>query len=60
MKVRALANISGPMGRKTIGDIFDVKAEDGRVLIDNKQVEEVAAPDKPAGTLKRAGSDQEA
>ncbi|WP_449432350.1 hypothetical protein [Pseudomonas putida] len=60
MKVRALANISGPMGRKAIGDIFDVKAEDGRVLIDNKQAEEVIASDKPASNLKRSGSDTEA
>ncbi|WP_207869510.1 hypothetical protein [Pseudomonas sp. 51_B] len=60
MKVRALANISGPMGRKTIGDTFDVKAEEGRVLIDNRQAEEVLASDKPAGTGKRTGADEQA
>lgn len=60
MKVRALASISGPMGRKTIGDTFDVKAEDGRVLIENRQAEEVSSPDKSPAVSKRAGSDQEA
>ncbi|MEW2925022.1 MULTISPECIES: hypothetical protein [Pseudomonas] len=60
MKVRALANISGPMGRKTIGDTFDVKAEEGRVLIENRQAEEVSSPDKASVTPKRAGSDQDA
>lgn len=60
MKVRALANISGPMGRKTIGDTFDVKVEEGRVLIENRQAEEVASPEKPSSAIKRAGSEQEA
>lgn len=60
MKVRALANISGPMGRKTIGDTFDVKAEEGRMLIENRQAEDVSSPDKASATPKRAGSDQDA
>lgn len=59
MKVRALANISGPMGRKAIGDTFDVKAEEGRVLIENRQAEEVLASEKPPGTGKRTGADEQ-
>lgn len=59
MKVRALANISGPMGRKAIGDTFDVKAEEGRVLIENRQAEEVLASEKPLGTGKRTGADEQ-
>lgn len=58
MKVRALANISGPMGRKAIGDTFDVKAEEGRVLIENRQAEEVSSPDKTSSAPKSAGSEQ--
>ncbi|MVF50584.1 hypothetical protein F9Z43_14915 [Pseudomonas monteilii] len=59
MKVRATANISGPMGRKTIGEIFDVKAEEGRVLIENNQAEEVAATARPSAAPKPAGGEQE-
>jgi len=58
MKVRALASLSGPMGEKAIGETFDVKAEEGRTLIENKQAEEVtSAPkaDKPKAAAAAKG-----
>lgn len=54
MKVRALASLSGPMGEKAIGETFDVKADEGRSLIENNQVEEVTT--KPADTPKAAAA----
>jgi hypothetical protein len=45
MKVRALASISGPQGRKVAGDEFVVSAAEGKDLIDRKLV--VAVEDKP-------------
>ncbi|WP_288501537.1 hypothetical protein [uncultured Pseudomonas sp.] len=56
MKVRALASLSGPMGEKAIGETFDVKAEEGRSLIENKQAEEVTATAKPANKPKAAAA----
>lgn len=48
MKVRALANISGPMGRKAAGAEFVVGAAEGKDLIERKLVVSVeeAAPVK--------------
>lgn len=43
MKVRALASISGPQGRKTAGEEFVVNAAEAQALIDRKLVEPVAA-----------------
>ena len=48
MKVRALASISGPMGRKVAGDEFVVSAGDAQSLIDRKLVEPVAIELAPA------------
>ncbi|MBF8692522.1 hypothetical protein AB1H94_17575 [Pseudomonas fulva] len=56
MKVRALASLSGPMGEKAIGETFDVKAEEGRSLIENKQAEEVTTTAKPANKPKAAAA----
>lgn len=56
MKVRALASLSGPMGEKAIGDTFDVKAEEGRSLVENKQAEEVTPATKTADTPKAAAA----
>ncbi|WP_409274329.1 hypothetical protein [Pseudomonas sp. KCJK9111] len=56
MKVRALASLSGPMGEKAIGDTFDVKAEEGRSLVENKQAEEVTPSTKTADTVKAAAA----
>ncbi|WP_155642318.1 hypothetical protein [Pseudomonas alabamensis] len=56
MKVRALASLSGPMGEKAIGETFDVKADEGRSLIENNQVEEVTTATKPADTPKAAAA----
>lgn len=39
MKVRALASISGPMGRKVAGDYFVVSAVEAQSLIDRNLVE---------------------
>jgi len=39
MKVRALASISGPMGRKVAGDEFVVSAGEAESLRDRKLVE---------------------
>lgn len=41
MKVRALASISGPQGRKVAGEEFVVNAAEGKDLIDRKLVEAV-------------------
>ncbi|WP_156045051.1 hypothetical protein [Pseudomonas moraviensis] len=46
MKVRALASLSGPMGRRTAGDVFVVDAQLGDELIARRVVE--AATDEPA------------
>ncbi|EST14587.1 hypothetical protein EDP1_3777 [Pseudomonas putida S610] len=56
MKVRALASLSGPMGEKAIGETFDVKAEEGRTLIENKQAEEVTTAPKAADKPKAAAA----
>lgn len=42
MKVRALASLSGPMGRHTAGDEFVVDAALGEELIARRLVEAVA------------------
>ncbi|MBK5008388.1 hypothetical protein IAE33_000248 [Pseudomonas sp. S60] len=59
MKVRALASLSGPMGEKAVGEVFDVKAEEGRSLIENNQAEEVTAAtkatDKPKAETAASG-----
>lgn len=59
MKVRTLASLSGPMGRKAVGEVFTVTAEQGRDLIDRRLAEEVpaepapvAAEEKPAKAAK--------
>ncbi|MEX0297356.1 hypothetical protein AAH995_29385 [Pseudomonas putida] len=38
MRVKALASISGPMGRKAAGEEFEVKAAEGTDLINRKLV----------------------
>jgi hypothetical protein len=43
MKVRALANLSGPGGRRESGEEFVVDAALGQSLLDRKVVEPVAA-----------------
>ena len=49
MKVRALADISGPMGRKSVGEEFVVAAGEGKELVDRNLVVAVEdAPSKPA------------
>ena len=48
MKVRALASISGPMGRKVAGDEFVVSAVDAQSMIDRKLVEPVPVEVAPA------------
>lgn len=49
MKVRALASLSGAVGDREPGDEFDVKAEEGRQLIERGLVVEVEAKaTKPA------------
>lgn len=47
MKVRALASLSGPMGRRTAGDEFVVDAVLGDELIARRLVEAVAAEPDP-------------
>lgn len=47
MKVRALASLSGPMGRRTAGDEFVVDAALGDELIARRLVEAVAAEPDP-------------
>jgi len=44
------------MGEKAIGETFDVKAEEGRSLIENKQAEEVTTTAKPANKPKAAAA----
>jgi hypothetical protein len=44
------------MGEKAIGDTFDVKAEEGRSLVENKQAEEVTPATKTADTPKAAAA----
>lgn len=41
MKVKAMANLSGPFGRKVKDETFDMKADEARALIDRKLAEEV-------------------
>ncbi|WP_168216553.1 hypothetical protein [Pseudomonas sp. SG-MS2] len=43
MKVRALASLSGPMGRKVLGDEFLVSADQGRELVARGLAQEVPA-----------------
>lgn len=58
MKVRALANISGPFGKKASGAEFEVSAELGTELVGRRLVESlepVKAPKaKPAGGAESA------
>ena len=42
MKVKAMANLSGPFGRKVKDETFDLKSDEARELIDRKLVQEVA------------------
>lgn len=51
MKVRALASLSGPMGRRIAGDEFVVDAEAGAELIDRGVVEEVSVEPEPAAEV---------
>lgn len=44
MRVKALASISGPMGRKAAGDTFSVPDDEGAALIAQGVVEEVVEP----------------
>ena len=60
MKVRALASLSGPMGEKAVGEVFDVKAEEGRCLIENNQAEEVTPASKPEAASKPAATTKDA
>lgn len=64
MKVRALASISGPQGRKVAGEEFVVNAADGKDLIDRKLVEQVAesapAPEPQAEALPAAKASKQA
>lgn len=53
MKVRALASISGPMGRKVAGDEFVVSAVDAQSLIDRKLVEPVPVEVAPAAATEK-------
>lgn len=48
MKVRALASLSGPMGRRTTGDEFVVDAVLGNELIARHLVEDAADEPEPA------------
>ena len=48
MRVRALASITGPMGRKVAGEEFVVSVSDGQSLIDRKLVEPVPVEPAPA------------
>lgn len=55
MRVKALASISGPMGRKAAGDTFSVPDDEGAALLLQGVVEEVLepAPDEgPAPTAR--------
>ena len=53
MKVRALASISGPMGRKVAGDEFVVSAVDAQSMIDRKLVEPVLLEVAPAAPTEK-------
>lgn len=48
MKVRALASLSGPMGRRIAGDEFVVDATLGDELIARRLAEAVTAAPEPA------------
>lgn len=55
MRVKALASISGPMGRKAAGDTFSVPDDEGAALVIQGVAEEVVepAPDEgPAPAVK--------
>lgn len=54
MKVRALASISGPMGRKVAGDEFIVSAVEAQSLIDRGLVEAATVDASPPSTDKPA------
>jgi hypothetical protein len=58
MKVRALASISGPDGRRAIGDEFEVDSEVGADLIGRRLADAVEAEPapKPAKALKAQSS----
>lgn len=47
MKVRALASLSGPMGRRAAGDEFVVDAQLGDELIDRRVAVEVIPEPEP-------------
>lgn len=53
MKVRALASICGPMGRKVAGDEFVVSAVDAQSLIDRKLAEPVPVEVAPAAPTEK-------
>lgn len=48
MKVRALASLSGPMGRRAAGDVFVVDAALGAELVSRSVAEEVVPEPEPA------------
>lgn len=48
MKVRALASLSGPMGRRAAGDEFVVDAALGAELVSRRVAEEVIPEPMPA------------
>lgn len=57
MKLKALANLTGPFGRKEKDETFELKADEARALIDRKLAEEVATaspPTKPEPAKKDA------
>ena len=60
MKVRALANLSGPFGRKSKDETFDLKADAARDLVSRKLAEEVtvAAAAEPVAVDKPAKADK--
>ncbi|MFJ3487731.1 hypothetical protein ACIPL1_30540 [Pseudomonas sp. NPDC090202] len=53
MKVRALASISGPMGRKTVGEEFVVNAAEAKDLVERKLV--VVVEDAPVVDSPKQG-----
>ena len=54
MRVKALASISGPMGRKAVGDTFSVPDDEGAALIAQRVVEEVVEPAPDEGPTPAA------
>ena len=54
MRVKALASISGPMGRKAAGDTFSVPDDEGAGLLLQGVVEEVLEPAPDEGPVPAA------